>query len=126
MLVAAAAAAAVYLLTAPSQVGVPAVVGKQASTATATLKRAGFKVKVSHARSTKAAGFVIRQNPARRSQANQGSTVSLTVSAGPGSVTVPKVQGKPLTRRRAILRHAGLKVGKVARGPKLRCTAGDV
>jgi eukaryotic-like serine/threonine-protein kinase len=126
LLVAAAAAAAIYLLTAPNQVGVPAVVGKQLSTAQTSLKRAGFKVKISHARSTKAAGLVIRQNPAGRAQANQGSTVSLTVSAGPGNVIVPNVAHKPLAQAESAIRHAGLKVGKVQPGVDTSVPAGDV
>jgi serine/threonine-protein kinase len=126
LLVAAAAAAAVYLLTAPSQTTVPAVVGRQVSAATTTLKRAGFKVTIRHARSTRAAGIVLRQDPSSGSQANQGSTVHLTVSAGPGSVTVPQVQGKPLNQAESIIRHHGLKVGKVQYVQNSAVVAGDV
>jgi serine/threonine-protein kinase len=126
LLVAAAVAAAVFLITAPTQASVPAVVGKPVKVATTTLKRAGFKVTVRRARSTRAAGVVLSQNPQSGSQANEGSTVRLTVSAGPGSVTVPHVAGKPLAQAEAILRQHRLKVGKVQYVHENSVPAGEV
>lgn len=126
VLLAAAAAAAVFLLTAPNQVTVPGVVGKRLSTAEATLKRAGFKVRVTHARSDKAAGTVIGEKPSANSLVNQGSKVRLTVSAGPGKAPVPQVTGDPLAQAETLIRHAGLKVGKVQYIANTAVPVGDV
>ncbi len=126
LLIAAAAAAAVFLLTAPNQTGVPAVVGKQVRVATTTLRQAGFKVSVRRARSARAAGIVLNQNPASGSQANPGSTIHLTVSAGPQSVKVPDLRGKPLAEAEVLIRQARFKVGKVQQVTDTSVPAGDV
>ena len=126
LLIAAAAAAAVFLLTAPNQTGVPAVVGNQVRVATTTLRQAGFKVSVRRARSARAAGIVLSQNPTSGSQANEGSTIHLTVSAGPRSVKVPNLRGKPLAEAESIIRQAHFKVGKVQQVTDTSVPAGDV
>ena len=126
LLLAAAVAAAIYLLTAGNQVTVPGVVGKPVATAKKTLTRAGFKVNVKRVRSRRAQGIVIRQNPAAHASVDQGSTMRLTVSAGPRSVTVPQVQGKSLAQAESILRHHGLKVGKVQYVQNSSVPAGEV
>ena len=41
----------------------------------------------------KTAGTVIGQDPLGGTKANKGSTVTLTVSHGPGNATVPSVVG---------------------------------
>jgi serine/threonine-protein kinase len=113
LLLAAGGAAAYYLLSAPTQVTVPREVGKQLTVAKPALERAGFKVTITYHRSTRAPGTVLNESPAGGTEADQGSTVSLTVSRGPGTVTVPQVQGATLKRAENLIRTAGLKVGKV-------------
>jgi serine/threonine-protein kinase len=113
LLLAAAGAAAYYLLSAPTQVTVPRVVGKQLVVAERALQRAAFKVSVSDVSSNRASGLVLREDPQGGTQADQGSTVKLTVSKGPGTVTVPQVQGDTLARAKNVIKKAGLKVGKV-------------
>jgi serine/threonine-protein kinase len=113
LLLAAAGAAAYYLLTATTQVKVPSVVGKQLSVARPALAHAGFKVKVNYHRSHRHFGLVLGESPAGGTEAGPGSTVTLTVSHGPGRVTVPQVQGLTLARAEAAIRKAGLRVGKV-------------
>ncbi len=126
LLLAAAIAAAIFLLTAGNQVNVPGVVGRPVKAATTVLKRAGFKVKVAHARSQKPQGVVIHENPAANAAVNQGSTVRLTVSAGPGNVTVPQLKNMPLTQAESTIRHARLKVGKVQYVSNTSVAAGAV
>ncbi len=126
LLLAAAGAAAYYLLTAPTQVAVPSVVGKQLSVAKPALQRAGFKVSLSYHRSPKPSGLVLTENPSAGTQADEGSTVTLTVSKGPGTVTVPQVRGFTLVRAQAAIRKAGLKVGKVQSINDSQYPAGEV
>jgi beta-lactam-binding protein with PASTA domain/predicted Ser/Thr protein kinase len=126
LLLAAAIAVAIFLLTAGNQVTVPSVVGKPVKTATTTLTRAGFKVKVAHARSNRPQGVVIRENPAANASVNQGSTIRLTVSAGPGNVTVPQLKDMPLAQAESAIRHARLKVGKIQYVSNTSVAAGAV
>ena len=126
LLVAAAAAAAIFLLTSPNQVSVPAVVGQQVAKAEATLKHAGFHLRVSRHKSTRPAGIVLGETPSASSLVNQGSTVTLTVSSGPGSVTVPRVQGQQLVNAERSIRRAGLKVGKIQSVSNTAFPAGEV
>ncbi len=126
LLLGAAIAAAIFLLTAGNQVTVPGVVGQQVRAATTTLKRAGFKVKIAHARSNKPQGIVLRESPAAHTSVNQGSMVRLTVSAGPGNVAVPQLKGKPLAQAESAIRHAGLRVGKIQYVTNTSVAAGDV
>lgn len=100
-----------YLVLRPEQVTVPDVVNRNASSAAATLQNRGFEVDIEEARSQDVReDRVIRQRPGARSEAKEGSTVTLTVSTGPGEATIPEVAG--LSRRRAEerLREAGFDV----------------
>jgi beta-lactam-binding protein with PASTA domain/predicted Ser/Thr protein kinase len=84
---------AAYLLTRPTKRVVPTVVGESLNTARTVLQNDGFSVNVLNVTNDKKAGTVISQTPAGNGKANEGSTVSLTVSQGPGSTTVPTVVG---------------------------------
>jgi serine/threonine-protein kinase len=126
LLLAAGAAAAYYLLSAPTQVTVPREVGKQLTVAKPTLQRAGFKVTITYHRSARASGIVLSESPAGGTLADQGSTVRLTVSRGPGAVTVPQVRGATLQRAETLIRKAGLKVGKVQSVNDSQFPAGEV
>jgi serine/threonine-protein kinase len=126
LLLAAGGAAAYYLLSAPTQVTVPREVGKQLTVAKPALQRAGFKVTITYHRSTRASGIILSESPAGGTLADQGSTVRLTVSRGPGAVTVPQVQGATLQRAENLIRKAGLKVGKVQSVTDSQFPAGEV
>jgi serine/threonine-protein kinase len=126
LVLAAAGAAAYYLLTAPTQVAVPSVVGKQLRAAQPALQRAGFKVALSYRRSQRRSGLVLNESPSGGSQADAGSTVKLTVSRGPGTVTVPQVRGFTLHRAEAAISRAGLKLGKVQSINDSQYPAGEV
>lgn len=73
----------------PDTVSVPAVVQKTQAEATRILTDAGFQVKAEPVRNNARAGTVVGQNPDAQSQQPQGSLVTLSVSSGPGTVTVP-------------------------------------
>jgi beta-lactam-binding protein with PASTA domain/predicted Ser/Thr protein kinase len=89
---------------------VPRVTGKQLVVARALLERAGFDVRTERVRSSQPFDQVIDQDPNPGEQAEDGSTVTLEVSDGPGTVLVPPVAN--LRQEQAIkdLEDAGLKV----------------
>jgi len=99
----------VYELTRPTQVAVPNVVNppQTLTTASAVLQNAGFKVAVTRVQNIAPVDTVLREDPSPGVKVDRGSTVSLTVSNGPGTVTIPDVaalsKGVALKR----LRQAG-------------------
>jgi len=94
----------------PGQVTVPRVVGSDATTAQAALTRAGLKSDIVLKKSLTVKGQVIAQNPPGGEQADEGSTVTLTVSEGPDSVAVPSVAGLASLQARRRLENAGFTV----------------
>jgi beta-lactam-binding protein with PASTA domain len=99
LLTVALAAFLIYLavagLTAADTKEVPRVVGKQLLQARQMLERAGFEVEESRVRSEARFDQVVDQDPNPREEADEGSTVTLEVSGGPGTVRVPTVRGLP-------------------------------
>ena len=104
---------AAYLLSRPSKVVVPYVVNESQAAATATLSNAGFTPNVLNETSTSPAGTVIRQSPTAFVKADKGSTVTLTVSQGPGQVNVPPVVDLSQNAAKRAITAAGLKVARV-------------
>ena len=105
-----AAAALAYFLTRPELVEVPNVTGQQENEATITLQASGFQVTTSSIENDITEGEVIEQDPGGGSEAEKGSTVEIVVSTGPGTVTVPRVAGKPVEEARQILTDRGFEV----------------
>ena len=114
ILLIAGAAAAAYFLTRPRQVLVPKVTGEQYSTARATLSQAKFQVSKVTLSDRRPPGIVISESPAAGTKADKGSTVTLSVSTGPGDISIPTVQGLSEAAAKRTLTHAGLKVGTVS------------
>ena len=98
------------LVLKPDQATVPSVVGSQEATAQAVLVRAGFKTDSVVKESTSPKGQVIGQDPSGGEQADKGSTVTLTVSDGPGSVVMPSVSGLSSAAAQRKLQNAGFTV----------------
>jgi eukaryotic-like serine/threonine-protein kinase len=97
-------------------VTVPDVVGSPEQTATATLTQAGFQVEVTTEPSdTAPEDEVIAQDPTAGSEAEEGSTVNLTVSAGPEAVEVPDLRGRSLEEARALLDDLDLEIGRITK-----------
>jgi len=105
----------IVLLTRPGDVTVPRVVGKDLPTATSQLRTAGFETTVDRVTSGRPANQVLAQDPAGGEQAKDGSTVTLTVSSGPGQVAVPSVDGLGEQKATAMLVDKGLVVDRVVR-----------
>jgi beta-lactam-binding protein with PASTA domain/predicted Ser/Thr protein kinase len=104
---------AAYLLTRHAKATVPTVVNLSLAVAQADVSNQGFVPAVIPEVSIKPQGIVIAQHPLGGARENQGTTVTLTVSSGPGNVSVPPVV--QLSQKAAIrqLRRAGLKVGRI-------------
>jgi serine/threonine-protein kinase len=117
---------AAYLLTRPAKTPVPRVVGETLSVASAQLQNAGFAVSTINVPDSHASGFVLRQDPSAGVQAKDGSTVTLTVSSGPGNATVPPVVGLPLGQAKKAIAQARLKVGQVSRQSSTTVARNDV
>ena len=89
---------------------VPRVTGKQLVEARAIMERAGFEVQTERVQSRQPFDQVVDQDPNGGEEADEGSTVTLEVSGGPGDVLVPPVER--LTEAQAVreLHQADLEV----------------
>ena len=97
----------------PKPVAVPSVIGQSYDSAAAQLQSAGFTVGRVDVDSDQPAGQVVDQSPPGNSTASNGSSVTLSVSKGPTTVTVPDVSLQTVAGARATLRAAGFKVAVV-------------
>jgi eukaryotic-like serine/threonine-protein kinase len=113
LLVAALAGMLVFLavsgLFTAEKVDVPNVKGKQVLRARIILEQRGFEVRTIRVRSQAELDLVVDQDPEPGSEADEGSTVTLEVSNGPGTVNVPSVEGLTLARAFKELNRSGLK-----------------
>jgi len=75
----------------------------------AQLRQEGFQTDAAPKTSDRPKGEVIGQDPSGGSQADKGSTVTLTVSDGPAQVRVPPVVGVSADAAKSRLKKAGLK-----------------
>ncbi|WNM27385.1 Stk1 family PASTA domain-containing Ser/Thr kinase [Demequina capsici] len=95
-------------------VAVPNVVGFTQADAESTLQEAGFVTDVqTEVNADVAIGTVISTDPVADTQADEGSTVTVVVSAAPDSVTVPSVRGMTQDDATAALEAAGLVVDSI-------------
>jgi eukaryotic-like serine/threonine-protein kinase len=94
------------------KLAVPLVTNLTRSVATERLRSAGFAIAVSEATNQAAKGIVVAQSPTRGEQLPRNSTVTITVSTGPGERTVPEVKGFTEASAKSTLLSNDLKVGK--------------
>lgn len=95
----------------PAPVAVPPVVGQPLDQAIAVLEGAGFKVgPPRYLDSDQPKDTVLGQDPTGNSSAPLGATITLTVSRGPKTTTVPDVTGEDVESAKARLKGAGFKV----------------
>ena len=105
----------------------PDVVGRTAEEANQLLTEAGFIVdQVSAESDSVEEGHVIEQNPAAGDEAGRGTTVTITVSSGTGTVAVPSVAGQSEADARNTLQGAGLTVGSVQQEASTDVPPGNV
>jgi serine/threonine protein kinase len=117
---------AAYLLTRPTNASVPDVVLEQLSVARQRILNAGFDLSLIYQTDKHPSGIVIDQSPLGGTSESQGSTVTLTVSQGPGDGTVPAVQGLQLPVAEAAIRKAKLTVGRIVEQSSTVYADGDV
>jgi len=96
----------------PKQVAVPDVVGLTEASAQKTLEAKGFSTDTKEKTSSKKVGTVLAQDPAALEKADEGSTITLTVSRGPGKKAIPDVAGQGQNAAQQTLEDAGFKVTK--------------
>ncbi|GAA1966126.1 Stk1 family PASTA domain-containing Ser/Thr kinase [Kitasatospora viridis] len=115
----------VQLSSGPGQSPVPSVVGQNKDQAAQQLQGAGFTVGApTYANDpTVPQDSVISQSPQAGSQAAPGSAVTLTISQGPGKVTVPNVVGQPTAQATAQLQAAGFNVDSSKTTPSTNPTS---
>jgi len=110
-LLAAAAFAAWWFLARDDSKSVPAVEGISSTQAVSRLQEDGFVAQTTSEPSDSVPeGQVVDQHPSAGADADEGSTVSLVVSAGPTSVDVPNAVGLPEADARDRLVAAGFQV----------------
>jgi beta-lactam-binding protein with PASTA domain/predicted Ser/Thr protein kinase len=109
LLLALAALLAYALTRSGPSVLVPTVIGKSQPEAEAILAGAGFEIAITSVPSDNPPGTVTEQDPPAGSRAEEGSTVTITVSTGRGTVVVPDVAGQPEERALKLLRSRGLR-----------------
>ena len=95
---------------APEKVEVPRVTGQQLVDARAELERAGFEVAETRVRSRQPLDQVIDQDPNAGEEADEGATITLEISNGPGTVRVPSVARLPQKQAIDDLQDADLRV----------------
>jgi eukaryotic-like serine/threonine-protein kinase len=120
----AAAGLAIFALTRPENVTVPTVIGEPLSTAQARLENRGFDVNTRLVPSCNEPNTVTEQDPPSGSEAEEGSTVTLTVSRGL-SVRVPDVRGDERVKAKATVEREQLLVEETQRSSS-RVKGGNV
>jgi serine/threonine-protein kinase len=100
----------------PAKIAIPSVVQQDAEAAKAALAAKGFtNVVTTNVNNEAEKGIVFAQDPPANTSVLPTERITLSVSAGPGNVTVPSgLKGKDLNAVRKALEDAGLKVGDVS------------
>lgn len=94
---------------------IPGVIGMTRELALNALEVAGFDAgEITERPSNEPRGAVIDSRPRPGTQAPMPSTIALVISAGPTTVLVPDLIGRPLSDASQLLRQVGLMVGEVA------------
>jgi eukaryotic-like serine/threonine-protein kinase len=92
----------------PEQVAVPEVIGLSSGSAEVRLEAEGLGVSVQEQESEESEGQVIAQDPAAGASVDRGTTVTITVSTGIQTVSVPGVVGLSARDAEAQIAAAGL------------------
>jgi serine/threonine-protein kinase len=93
---------------------IPGVIGMSREQALSALETAGFDAgEVTERPSNEPLGAVIDAKPRPGTQAPMPSSVALVISAGPTTVFVPDVIGRPVSDATQLLRQVGLTVGDI-------------
>jgi serine/threonine-protein kinase len=111
LLAVAAIAFGLWYLLAGDRVTVPNVIGREASEAADILHEEGLEVAFVNQESDDVPrDEVIDEDPKPGEEVREGTTITLTVSGGRGTVAVPAVEGQPREEAEQALTEAGFKV----------------
>jgi eukaryotic-like serine/threonine-protein kinase len=103
-----AIAVGLYLTLRPEQLTVPDVIDRESATASQILQNRGFEVDIVPVVNPDVErDHVAAQDPRPGTEAPEGSTVTITVSTGPGEAPVPEVTGLQQDEAEDQLREAG-------------------
>jgi serine/threonine-protein kinase len=105
-----ALAAALWQPWSTDQKKVPNVVNQPEQRAVDRLEKAGFEVETRRVESDREVGRVVSQDPPAGRSIDEGSTVELEVSSGPGQQLVPSVRNLPADQARRELNDLGFRV----------------
>jgi serine/threonine-protein kinase len=94
----------------PQPIVVPSVIGEPFAQAASELQALQFKPQPRYVEDNQPADTVIGQSPTAGGTAGKGSVISLTVSKGPKTATVPDVTSFDLASAQQQLRASGFKV----------------
>ena len=95
--------------TAVTTATVPNVIGLQADNAASTLEQHSFKVARAYQYSTQPLNTVVDQKPGAETTAAKGSIVTITISQGQQTTTMPDVRGKQIADAQQELNAAPYK-----------------
>jgi beta-lactam-binding protein with PASTA domain/predicted Ser/Thr protein kinase len=98
---------------APPKLTVPSVISLTQGQAVAKLRSMGFVAAISTTTSQAEKGKVIDQSPQSGEQYPAKTTVTITVSSGPGQTTVPDVTNFTADSAKAAIQAVGLTIGQV-------------
>jgi beta-lactam-binding protein with PASTA domain len=93
----------------PQPVSVPSVIGQPLEQATSQLQALGFNVQPTFVESNQPPNTVIQQSPEAGQSVGKGSSMTLTVSKGPTTSTVPDVTSLDVGTAASTLASAGFK-----------------
>ncbi|HEX3461669.1 MAG TPA: Stk1 family PASTA domain-containing Ser/Thr kinase [Acidimicrobiales bacterium] len=109
------------------KVTVPAgITNTDVNTAEGLLTQAGLQFTVKNTPNNAQQGQVLSADPTSGTSVNKGSTVTLTVSSGPNSVTVPSVAGLSQTAAANVLGNRGLSLNGTTNQTSTQYQAGVV
>lgn len=91
------------IVLAPGHARVPNVRGMSRARATAVLRRAGLHPAFTYRYSSARTGTAVAQSPTRGARVDDGSNVTVALSAGPAPVPVPNVVGRAASDAAAAL-----------------------
>jgi serine/threonine-protein kinase len=94
----------------PQPIAVPSVVGQTVQSASSALQGAGFAVATKSVASNQPKDIVVDQSPAANTSQPPGTTITLSVSKGPKTSTVPDVTSQDQNTAQSELQASGFKV----------------
>jgi serine/threonine-protein kinase len=95
----------------PPRIPVPDVISYEESTGRMLMEAAGLRVSVDHTQTAAPKGVIVNTRPPAGATLPPGGRVTLVVSVGAPTITVPDLRGLTLEEARAILDQVGLTLG---------------